>query len=494
MAVELANSQWGTIEVEPLESNRITGRTVGAPTLEVDRRRYVWRPEDEIRRELPDGYCVPINVMSRQGEGRRFYPDDPYSFVLNASLGGLAILTHVKNLDGEHRNTYNLMRLVFQYGPLVRERLNRTFKRAVDLMVLGTPRRELECKDILPESLGRDALGKGERWTIWPLKEAGRKEAKARELRRFSNSDVIRLGLLAAARRNPVDTSRLTTDEASGLLRLALFDLGPADVPVDEATKQEVIGRFQESLRSHLADAVEDFNEWFFHNRDGIVKQVSTRKSGPRPIERTVVREVLLELVFLALRYTGQCVDVQMRAFVEEIDPPLNPDEKAIFELCYFGQPWLAGIPLVVLYRYFAPIREAIQDLWADPGSSKKAGVLLRVLQYHAEMVSKRRQADRVAQQMGAVPEPRKTKVSANTPDDSEEDQLFRMSDLGTKLIGDSNVKCECGAELDFSGFDFASATEETVPVECVCSGCGAKQRRPFSFEEASKALRAMAE
>src|ERR1700730_8885568 len=154
MTVESASSQWGMIDVEPLDSTQITGRTVDSPTLEVDRQKYNWHASSEISSNVPEDYRVSLNVMSREGDGRRFYPDDPHLFVLNASLGGLAILTALENLDAEHRNTYNLMRLVFQYGPLVREGLDRTFTRAVDLLVIGGIKDELNCRDALTESFG----------------------------------------------------------------------------------------------------------------------------------------------------------------------------------------------------------------------------------------------------------------------------------------------------------------------------------------------------
>ena len=220
-------------------------------------------------------------------------------------------------------------------------------------------------------------------------------------------------------------------------------------MPVAEEAKLEIIARFRESLHKHLADSTEDFNRWFFENRDGLVHQISMRKCGPGPIDRSVVRQVVLDLVFQALRYTGQCVDVQMRAFVRAIEPRLGPEERAVFELIYFGQPWLAGIPLVVLHRYFPPLREAVEDLWLDPKNSEKAGVLLRVLQYHAEMVSKRRETERVAEHLGNSPQ--HFELAPNdlgpTADTSLEELLFDLDELGKKLTRTANVRCECGTK-----------------------------------------------
>jgi hypothetical protein len=492
MAEEPASSHWGTITVAPVEkTSRITRRAIGAATLEVDRQEYEWRPPAEIGRDLPDNYRVSLSAMSCGGEGRRLYPEDPDEFVLNASLGGLAILTRVKSLDAEQRNTYNLMRLIVQYGPLIREALHRNFRRAVDLMVLGAPRRQLDCRHILPESLGCDASGNRKPWSIPALMEAGQEEAKARKLKNPSDADFIRLGLLAGARLNPVDVGRLTTDDAAGLLRLALFNLGSADVPVDEKTKEETVERFQESLRNHLEDSVEDFAEWFFQKRDGIVHQISKRKSGPGPIDRAVVREVLLELVFLALRYTGQCVHVQMLDFLRAIKPPLSAGDEAVFEVLYLGQPWLAGIPLAVLHRYFAPLREAIEDLWADPRNPEMAGVLLRLLEYHGEMVRKRRQADRTAKQAGPASARRKCKATASRSAPEGPEDALSLSELGSKLLRDFDVRCECGGALNFCGFDHASASEDTVLVDAVCNRCDTKQQRSVSYAQAHEVVHA---
>jgi hypothetical protein len=106
---------WGTIEVEPLDSKQITGRTVVSPTLDVDCHRYVWRPFDEIAGDLPEDYCVSLNAISLRGASRRFYPDDPDRFVRNASLGGLSILSDVMKHNAEQRHAYHTMRLVYRF-------------------------------------------------------------------------------------------------------------------------------------------------------------------------------------------------------------------------------------------------------------------------------------------------------------------------------------------------------------------------------------------
>ncbi len=398
MTAKSVGSCWGVIETRPLGSDRAAKRRGVLGPVEIERQAHYWRPIHEISGALPHGYCVSLNSMSLRGGDRRFHTDEPNAFLLNASLGGFAILCRVKQLTPAQRNTYNLMRLVFQYGPLVQEKLTRTLKRPVDLLAVAN---QVGSRDILPEDLGLDAAGNGTRWTVGRLMLEGQKEAEARQLCNVSQEQIIRLGLVAAARLNRLPASQLTVEEAARLLRLVLFDLGAADVPIDEPTKEEVIERFQRALHNHLGDSTAEFDKWFFAQRDGIVRQISTKKSGPGPIERAVVRDVLLDLVFEALRYTGQCVHVLMRDFLRAVDPPLDTNEQGDFELLYNAQRWLGGVPLIMLHRYFGPVREAMLDLWADPGNPENIGLFLRVLQYHARMVSKRREADRMAKRVG---------------------------------------------------------------------------------------------
>jgi hypothetical protein len=489
MTTKFIHDCWGRVEVVPLESSE-TSPNAGSTTLAVDDHQYVWRPSRQLD-ALPADYRVELNAMSRHGSGRRFWPSDRDSFVQNASLGGLAILDAIKQLDGEHRSTYHLMRLIHLHGPRVQEALLRNLRRPVDLLALGVES-EVGSPNILPEDLGLDAFGKGDRWSVSRLIKEGEREADARNLEDCTPGDFIRLGVLAAARRNPIEISQLDVDEAVGWLRLALFDLGPADVRIDENTKLVVITRLREAVHKHLEDSEEAFTKWFVTERDNIVHQIAKRKSGPGPIERVVVREVLLELVFDSLRYAGQCLHIQMFDFLRAIEPSLDASEKAIFELLYCEQPWLGGVPLAVLHRYFEPAREAILDLWNDPENPEKAGVLLRVLQYQAVMVTKRREADRAAKRRESASVEVRLKPSDVGPvaQESLEETLLRLADLGKRLITVAKVRCQCAVATKLTAyFDLEGSSVDSVDVGFTCGQCGCSQRLTFSCDQVSQVL-----
>jgi len=118
------------------------------------------------------------------------------------------------------------------------------------------------------------------------------------------------------------------------------------------------------------------------------------RKCGG-PIAREVVRRSLLDLVFDAFTYVGDCVCLQMQALLQALPLPLAERERSLFEALYFKQDYLGGLPLILLRDRFPFLKEAILDIFAAPGDPGPVGVLLRLLQYYEEMDSARREVDR---------------------------------------------------------------------------------------------------
>jgi hypothetical protein len=86
--------------------------------------RYTWRPRAGLATDLPVGFRIAMDCLAGRDGLRRFAPAGGLkAFLLEASLGGWAILSRVRNLDGEHRFAHHEMRLLFQQAPLLREHL-----------------------------------------------------------------------------------------------------------------------------------------------------------------------------------------------------------------------------------------------------------------------------------------------------------------------------------------------------------------------------------
>ena len=321
-----------------------------------------------------------MDCLTGRDGSRRFTPAGGVKpFLLEASLGGLALLSRVRDLDAEGRFSYHAMRLIFQHAPLLREHLGRSFKRESDLVVAGAERAGRGGKDILPERIGLDPEGRGSRWTVPGLLRRGRAHAVEAGDPNPDPERCIAAGLFVAARRDPLDPARLTKAEALGLVRMALFDLGPA-AGVAEADKQAVAERLLKLIEPHLGDDTATFNRRFFEGRNDLVHRIAKQKKAGGPIPSEDVRRALLDLVFDAFTYVGDCVCLQMQAFLLALPSPLGERDRAGFAALYFKLDHLGGLPLILLRDRFAFLKESILDILAAPGEPGPVGVLLRLL------------------------------------------------------------------------------------------------------------------
>ena len=180
------------------------------------------------------------------------------------------------------------------------------------------------------------------------------------------NAQCIHLGLVAAARLNPLMPEQLTEQEASRLIRLAMFDLGPRPGQFDQNTRHLVEDRLLAAIDQHLLDTTEKFSAWF-HDISGLAHQVSKQRKHGGPIEREVVRQILLEIIFGSATYVGDTVMYSMQAFRLALPAELNDREHRIFNLMYGKVPWLGGSPLLLLIDRFDFLKEALFSLWWAP-------------------------------------------------------------------------------------------------------------------------------
>lgn len=384
-----SGSGWGCITVEPLAPARgSAGRVQTA--------RYTWRPPPNVAAELPPDFALSFDCLTGADGVRRFAPRDTVpAFVVTAALGGYALLETRPGLTPEQRFSYQATRLVYQKAAGLREHLDRAFARESDLYVPRAGRAGGDDGHVLPADIGLDAGGRGTPWTPRDVIANGRDEALAAGDPDPDPGACIRLGLLAAARRHPLGPAVLSEAEGLALVRLALFDLGPVPGPLDEGVSDAVEERLWAALERHAGDDTESFNRWFFEAPDDLAHAIAKQKKGGGPVPREVVRQALLELVFRSYRYVGDCVHHQATAFARALPDPLTAGERAIFDSLYHKQPYLGGLPLVLLHDRFAFLREAILDIWADPLDPARVGVLLRLLEYYGVMVGRRREADR---------------------------------------------------------------------------------------------------
>lgn len=406
------------------------------------------------------------------------------------------MLKHLHPTADEQHGSYHTMRLVYQLAPRLRENLVRGFRRLDDLYIPRPARIGGEI-NILPDDLGFNAEGRDHPWTVRQLAAAGRDAAADVGIANPTEEDLIRLGVWAAARRQPIDVRRMPVEDATTLVRLGLFDLGPADEALDPALADEVIGRLIDGLEKHQDDTTEQFHHWFLEEFDNIVHQISKRKRPGGEIERAVVRQAMLEAVFRSMRYVGDCVHVQAKAFADACRPGLSRQERAAFSALYERHPCLGDMPLILLHEHLPFAREAMRELTSNPTDLQRAGVFLRALQFHGEMVRKKRESEREYKRQAqhrnrrnasavrlSLDRAAEIRAAADTP-------LFQ--EIAAELRERRAARCRCGTTTSwYAEVDRAKTTDSRVVIVDCCSDCGHREEHRTTVEEIRRIWRSL--
>jgi hypothetical protein len=457
--------------------------------------RLDWRPSALIAPDLPPGFCHSFNCLTRSDGFRAFAPSAGVgTFLVEANLSGSVLLTHQASLDHEHRFSYRAMRLIYQLAPRLREHFSGSFEKEKDLYLPRVGR--IGDGHILPESPRNEPPGDARSWGPAKMVEQGRKKAIEAGCHNPDPGTCIRLGLLEAAKRDPLDTDNLSEEDALKIVRLALFDLGPSP-KMNEAALEKVTSRLLQALGGHLQDDSEAFNRWFFENLDNLVHQMAKKKRPDGIMARDVVRQAVLELVFRAHTYVGDCVSVLMEDFRRALPRKLSHEEQLHFAALYEKQPSLGGLPLIMLYERFGFLREAICELLEDPRDRKRPGVLLRLLVYYGEMVSSKRAGERqykkqrqhrnsknrTAQVWSLVPEHDQITTNAMT--------LF--AGVAAELREWRGATCPCGSTRDWRAELMEEETNsDMIVMRDLCERCNHEETlgvTRWRFEQIAKRL-----
>lgn len=467
--VGVFRSRWGELTIEPAAST---------PDRAGSRQRHIWRPSSELAGDLPAGYRLELDAVRYPDETRRFVPAGPTRpFALGASLGGFAVLSRIRPLTPEQRSSYHVMRLLIQTGPSFREHLDRRLARVSDLYASGRGRGD---RHILPETLGRDAAGAGESWTPADLLAHGRAATGAPDA---PPAAAIRLGLTAAARRNPLDPSAVTEAQARAVVRMALFDFDPADATLAGETRAVTQARFLRAVERHVHLDAEAFQRWLFDDLDNIVHAIAKQTNGGVRVERAEVREGLLELAFDAYTYLGDCVCLQMQAFAQALPSPLTAPERGVYAAMYYKQHFLGGLPLVLLVDRLDVLREAVLDLWDEPADERRAGVVLRMLSDYGVMVRNKRAADRDAKRRRAA-RAATGRPSATVTCNLEALASGPTSDPFRVIAADLRERrgagCACPTTARWRAAVVGDPAADPVTIEDGCEDCGHLEQHAY--------------
>jgi hypothetical protein len=385
-------ASFGEISIEEAEDMRLR-LTENAEEITVPRLKYIWHPPEALMPLLPPAFQLSMQCVTGRDGVRRFYPWDWFElFLALASEGGLAILTQRKNLNAEWRNSYRTMRLFLLRVRRSAEFLNRGFEHLADLRVVLSGRATPSERDVLPDDLGLDTQGSGDRWSVRDLIEHGKVAARAAGCSDITTRQCIHYGFIQAARLNPL---HIAESKVPLLIRSALFSVDSSDEP-DARLLEFVRDRLQTALHTHLGDSTAGFEKWYLGSKNSLVHQLAKQKGSPGgQLDESEVRKVLLHLGWKAYEYASSCVHAQMRIFQAALPHSLSDQERLLFENMHQPQPYLGGLPLVLLVPRFKFIRGILWDLWEHLPDTSRLPVFYRMLDYYGTLSTRRREADR---------------------------------------------------------------------------------------------------
>jgi hypothetical protein len=484
-------TRYGTIHVEELGETHFTSRRDPTQTIPVSQSLYIWTPPSTIEDHLYLGFRQEFTCITGRDGVRQFIPSKNVGCLqIEGALGGYALLHGDRKLSNRQRSRYPILRMIYHQGSHLREYLTRNFTRKQDLYITPVVRLGQDDAHILPADLGQDAQYQGTPWGPEELLKQGREKATAAGIREPTEAECIRLGLLEAALRNPLYPKGLKKAQARSLVRLALFDVGPAPKPPKKMI-QIIYDRLVTALERHLDDETCTFDSWFYDHVDNLVHLIAKRKGEGGPIPRETVRQALLEIVFEAYASVGHCLHVQMRAFREALPVRLNRQELKLFNAVYQNQAYLGDLPLLLLLERFDFLNQAVVETRAHPGDPKWIGALLRLLYFYGEMTSKRRQADQRYKRQHQYRNQKNKSAQVLEVDPDRDEAPKREANLFQQIAGElreqRKARCSCGswqfwwAELP-EGDDHLE--KEEIIFEDTCSMCGASEEVTVSRQE----------
>jgi hypothetical protein len=346
-----------------------------------------------LQAQLPPGFELPLQCVIDHEGLRRFYPWTTFEgFLALASAGGLAILCHRQQLDAPQRHSYRAMRFLFLRARRTADFFRHQFDHPQDLSVADSGRTDPTERDILPEDMGLDARGNGQRWSSEEVIRRGGVAARAAGYVRPTTAQCIHYGLVEAARLNPLP---IAEGKVPLLIRSALFDVDPANEP-ESGLVGIVSERLLAALDRHLADETAAFEKWFLGPKNSLVHQLAKQKRGRGgELAEDDVREVLLHLGWQACQYAANCIHAQLRFFQNALPDPLSEREACWFEHMHQRQAYLGNLPLVLLVERFPFLRALLWELWEGLPDLRPVPVLHRLLFYYSDMATRRREVDR---------------------------------------------------------------------------------------------------
>jgi hypothetical protein len=476
--MDVRNAQdWGTVEEaeDRGQPSLLIGTRLAAASTA---RSYLWRPPDDLRGELPEGFVLPFRVHLGPDRLRRIAPVGTVKgFTAVAWLGGFAVLGRLKRPSAETLATYRMMWFLFGYAQRTREHLDRSFNCSAEFRVKEVGRSSARQVSVITTPTGYGSAVE-RHVPVKELKELGRKAAHAAGVPDPATEDLLHYGLVALSQRHPLS---IPDDQVPELIRSSLFECCCRDQEPSPEVVDLVYERVCKAFLNRKNDTTAEFDARFWGPHNFLVQQISQQKRPPGgPLDRQVVRQAILRLGWDAYRYVGGCLSLQMQAVARSLPEPLTPSERAVFEQTHLSQPHFGGLPLVLLGKRLGFARSVIGEICEHPGDRRHVEVLHRLLMDYSDMTSARREADR------KISRPREFELCQGR-DSQAAAGPTRFSEIVAAFLRSRNALCGCETIVLQAHLRPDREDELEFSFIAACPGCGRSWEDTIPPEDLAK-------
>jgi hypothetical protein len=156
----------------------------------------------------------------------------------------------------------------------------------------------------------------------------------------------------------------------------------------------------------------------------------------------------------------------------------LTQQEQDLFERMYLRQPYLAGLPLVLLVPRLPFAKELLWDRWPELLEASLVPVFHRLLDYYATMATRRREVDR---RMKQGP-PQQFLEEAHVPEAHVPTRGEQFQDIASMIRELKGIDCHC-PQRDWSAKLSQEPGDEIRILHC-CIACKYETETILSWEE----------
>jgi len=359
---------------------------------------YHYEPPPDLGLSIPQLQSLTFDCYTGPDGIRRFVPratEGLNSLIAKGFQIGFALKARDDNWSENDRNRVRSLKIAFDYSSNAQCRMHQRFRSTGDLTLRKAIAYEVGVTSVLPPDVGLLANGSGEPWTVGRVLDEGRTAAEMDGLKKLSQADMIRQGIFAAAKLNPMPQ---VGTGVSVYIRMALFDTSR---DVDKAAPHivaDVHERLTHLISKHLNETAEDFRKWLTGGGSNLVGTIAIprRKRREPGLPRPVVKAALQELGWKGCSAVAECLEAFALSFADSLPQPLTQPERELFTSMYCRQDDFGGLSLPLILDRSHELQPVITKLWSQPNDPELIGAMHRVLDWYAQMVATTRRAGRI--------------------------------------------------------------------------------------------------